>query len=77
MEVEDRKLLSSEAALKTSSAFDQLAHTLTSGYEGENNTLEGLVREMLRPMMREWLDANLPGIVEDMVNAEIKRLSRS
>ena len=70
------KLLSPEAALKTSSAFDQLAQTLTSGYAGEDNTLEGLVREMLRPMMREWLDANLPGIVEEMVKSEIQRLSR-
>src|SRR3990167_4393311 len=36
-------------------------------------SLEGLVRDMLRPMLAEWLDANLPGMVERMVQAEIAR----
>ena len=39
------------------------------------DTLEGLVREMLRPMLREWLDAQLPSIVESMVAKEIARIS--
>lgn len=39
-------------------------------------TLEGLVREMLRPMLREWLDAKLPGMVEEMVAREIARITR-
>ncbi len=38
-------------------------------------SLEGLVREMLRPMLAEWLDANLPGMVEKMVQAEIARIA--
>lgn len=38
-------------------------------------SLEGLVREMLRPMLAEWLDANLPGMVEKMVKAEISRIA--
>lgn len=38
-------------------------------------SLEGLVREMLRPMLAEWLDANLPGMVEKMVKAEIARIA--
>ena len=38
-------------------------------------SLEGLVREMLRPMLAEWLDANLPGMVETMVKAEISRIA--
>ena len=38
-------------------------------------SLEGLVREMLRPMLAQWLDANLPGMVEDMVKAEIARIA--
>ncbi|MBB3034458.1 DUF2497 domain-containing protein [Alteriqipengyuania lutimaris] len=37
-------------------------------------SLEGLVREMLRPMLAEWLDANLPPMVEDMVRQEIERI---
>jgi hypothetical protein len=42
-----------------------------------DNTLEGLVREMLRPMLREWLDAQLPTLVEAMVAREIERITTS
>lgn len=38
-------------------------------------SLEGLVREMLRPMLAQWLDENLPGMVEDLVKAEIARIA--
>ena len=37
-------------------------------------SLEGLVREMLRPMLAEWLDKNLPPMVERLVAAEIARI---
>ena len=43
---------------------------------GSENTLEGLVKELLRPMIKEWLDANLPSIVEDKVEAEVQRIAR-
>jgi cell pole-organizing protein PopZ len=39
-------------------------------------TVEEIVRELLRPMLREWLDANLPTLVERLVNEEIKRIAR-
>lgn len=38
-------------------------------------SLEGLVREMLRPMLAEWLDKNLPAMVEELVKAEIARIA--
>ena len=38
-------------------------------------SLEGLAREMLRPMLSEWLDANLPDMVERLVKAEIARIA--
>lgn len=38
-------------------------------------SLEGLTRELLRPMLAEWLDANLPDMVERMVKAEISRIA--
>lgn len=38
-------------------------------------SLEGLVREMLRPMLAQWLDTHLPGMVENMVKAEISRIA--
>jgi hypothetical protein len=41
-----------------------------------DNTIEGLVREMLKPMIKQWLDANLAGIVEEKVEAEVQRIAR-
>jgi cell pole-organizing protein PopZ len=38
-----------------------------------DNTLDGLVRDMLRPMLKEWLDANLPELVERVVTREVAR----
>lgn len=37
-------------------------------------SLEGLTRELLRPMLAEWLEANLPAMVENLVQAEIARI---
>jgi cell pole-organizing protein PopZ len=52
-----------------------LSALLVKPEDGESNTLEGLVREMLRPMLKEWLDQKLPGVVERLVEAEIRRLT--
>ena len=38
------------------------------------NTMDGLVREMLQPMLKEWLDANLPELVERVVAREVARI---
>ena len=40
-----------------------------------DNTLDGLVRELLRPMLKEWLDARLPELVETLVAREIARIT--
>jgi cell pole-organizing protein PopZ len=69
----DRGLISTETVKAVDSAFNTLAHTVI----GQNaRTLEDLVREMLRPMLKSWLDDNLPGLVERIVRAEIERVSR-
>ena len=69
----DRGLISNETIAAVDSAFNSLAHTVI----GQNaRTLEDLVREMLRPMLKSWLDDNLPGLVERIVRAEIERVSR-
>ena len=69
----DRALISNETIAAVDSAFNTLAHTVI----GQNaRTLEDLVREMLRPMLKSWLDDNLPGMVERIVRAEIERVSR-
>ncbi|MFZ2030312.1 MAG: DUF2497 domain-containing protein [Vitreimonas sp.] len=39
-------------------------------------TVEGVVRELLKPMLKEWLDKNLPAIVESRVEAELERIAR-
>ena len=69
----DRPLLSSEASSAVDSAFNQLAQTV---FTQNGHTIEDLVREMLRPMLKTWLDDNLPGLVERLVRAEIERVSR-
>jgi uncharacterized protein len=70
--LEDR-LLSSAADASVGQAFNLLAHTVLSS---NARTLEDLVREMLRPMLKNWLDDNLPSIVERLVRAEIERVAR-
>jgi cell pole-organizing protein PopZ len=67
------RLISSEASAAVDSAFNALAQTVLVQ---NARTLEDLVREMLRPMLKSWLDDNLPGMVERMVRAEIERVSR-
>jgi cell pole-organizing protein PopZ len=69
----DRALLSANTANAVDNAFNSLAHTVL----GNNaRTLEDLVKEMLRPMLKSWLDDNLPGLVDRIVRAEIERVSR-
>ena len=69
----DRALISNDTIAAVDSAFNTLAHTVI----GQNaRTLEDLVKEMLRPMLKSWLDDNLPGLVERIVRAEIERVSR-
>lgn len=41
-----------------------------------NVTLEDMTRELLRPLLKTWLDQNLPGIIEKMVAKEIEKISR-
>ena len=69
----DRGLVSSVTTAAVDSAFNTLAQTVLVQ---NARTLEDLVREMLRPMLKTWLDDNLPGLVERLVRAEIERVSR-
>jgi len=69
----DRGLMSAS----TRAAVDTAFHSLASTVLGNNaRTLEDLVKEMLRPMLKSWLDDNLPGMVERIVRAEIERVAR-
>ena len=44
---------------------------------GVGPTIDDLARALLRPMLKDWLDANLPGIVEAEVRKEVERIARS
>lgn len=67
------QILSHTTVNAVESAFHTLANTVLSN---NARTLEDLVKEMLRPMLKSWLDDNLPGLVERIVKAEIERVSR-
>jgi cell pole-organizing protein PopZ len=66
-------LMSSSTSAAVDAAFNTLAHTVLTQ---NARTLEDLVTEMMRPMLKAWLDDNLPGLVERVVRAEIERVSR-
>jgi cell pole-organizing protein PopZ len=70
---DEAPVLSGATAKAVESAFNSLATTVLSN---NARTLEDLVKEMLRPMLKSWLDDNLPTLVERIVKAEIERVAR-
>ena len=71
--IEERRLLSPATTAAVDAAFDTLARTAQAR---SGRTLEEVVSELLRPMLKSWLDENLPDMVERLVRAEIERVSR-
>jgi cell pole-organizing protein PopZ len=67
-------ILSRETSGLVANAFATLSRQTVMPAPGR--TLEDLVSEMLRPMLRDWMDSHLPNIVERLVKAEIERVSR-
>jgi cell pole-organizing protein PopZ len=65
--------LSRDATATIGSALN----TLTETVKQHQPSLEHLVGETLRPMLKSWLDENLPGVAERMVQAEIERVSKN
>jgi cell pole-organizing protein PopZ len=70
-------ILSSRAADASRGSLDALSRLVIKPEVAGSDSLEGLVREMLRPMLREWLDSHLPAMVETMVSREIARITGS
>ncbi len=68
-------LVSERAASAAATAFGQLSAAITMP-KGDR-TLEDVVRELLRPMLQQWLDDNLANIVQQAVEAEVDRIARS
>ena len=71
-------LVGAATAAATASAVGSLVKTLAvqreTAIHRSGPTIEDMVREELRPMLREWLDAHLPQLVERLVRAEIERV---
>jgi cell pole-organizing protein PopZ len=67
-------LVDEPVAHSVASAFASLSMNLALPREGR--TLEDLVKELMYPILRDWLNQNLPSIVEAQVRAEVDRLSR-
>jgi cell pole-organizing protein PopZ len=70
----DEHLVGAPAASSAASSFGALERSILMPAAGR--TLEDVVREMLRPMLKAWLDENLPSIVEAQVSAEVERIAR-
>ena len=68
-------ILSATTAQASRGPLEALSRLIVKPDVVGSDTLEGMVREMLRPMLLEWLDANLPRMVEEMVQREIARIT--
>lgn len=74
MPVMEEPIVSHIAEVAAASAFGHLAQTIAM--PGHGRTLEDVVRELLRPLLKTWLDENLPTIVQAAVDEEVARISR-
>jgi uncharacterized protein len=68
-------ILSAPTTSAAAGSLARLAGTLRVS-DTPGQTVEGVVRELLKPMLKEWLDKNLPAIVEARVEAELERIAR-
>ena len=67
------RLVSPDVDSSVASAFDRLSRSLSATGGG---SMDDTVRDLLRPMLKQWLDDNLPTLVERLVRAEIERVAR-
>jgi uncharacterized protein len=77
----DEELLDTGKAEKLAQSFTVLKTLAEPGVAPQivrtgETSLEGLTRDLLRPMLKEWLDSNLPSLVESMVAREIERITK-
>ena len=68
-------LVSGSAANKAMASFGQLAQSMAVA-RADGRTLEDIVAEMLKPMLKQWLDQHLPETVDRLVREEIERMAR-
>ena len=70
---EARPLVSDATGLQVARSFDELAEMVQSTAK---RSLDEVAEDLLRPMLQEWLDDNLPTLVERLVREEIERVAR-
>jgi cell pole-organizing protein PopZ len=84
-DMDHERLVSDATAAASSAAFASVSDLLNKGRRGSFDnmplgnaglTLEDLAKELLRPMLSDWLDQHLPSLVERIVREEVSRLSR-
>ena len=68
-------LLSAESAYAAQASFQALSNSLMTQLTGDGR-LQDMTRDMLQPLLKEWLDDNLPSLVEKLVREEIERVAR-
>lgn len=79
---ESEALLSTGTASTTTGAFAKLSKAFRptpveeSVADGAGRTVEQFIEDMARPMLKEWLDENMPAIVERLVQKEIQKIAR-
>jgi len=71
----DPGMMSAEATAAANAAFSRLTDALMGQSMG-GRPIEDVAREMLRGMLKQWLDENLPALVEHLVREEIERVAR-
>ena len=71
-----KEIFTEPAAAATVGAFSKLSENVALSAYTDNITLEDIVKDMLRPMLREWIDSNMPRIVEVLVEKELEKLAR-
>jgi cell pole-organizing protein PopZ len=71
---EDEGLVSSASAGAAAAAFGKLSQSVRMPSDGQS--LNDVVRELLKPMLKDWLDAHLPAIVQAKVDEEVERIAR-
>lgn len=69
------QIVSADAAAASRQALSSLSRLIVKPDIAGADTLEGLVRDMLKPMLKDWLDAHLPEIVERVVAQEVARIT--
>ncbi len=72
----DESLVSASAAMAATGGLSQLVNAINDTHDTSLQTFQEMVKNVMRPMIKEWLDANLPDLVERVVTREVQRLAR-